>query len=186
MKTTIMIFLTLLIIPATVSQAQLDPGANSIGIYFDLDATVNCLDTYFSVATCHILITSPSESSGIAGMEGYFDIPSSVFFLGLDCPGFIIPPPWPDFQIFFLEPLPPTPIVWICDFHIFVATFDPAMFYIYDPAYYAGDDPELIVPLNPSTGYDEFGDPNPVAAINGDCPVPSEATTWGCLKSLYQ
>ena len=46
MKTTILLFLILLLFPANSSLAQLDPGANSIGIYFDLDATVNCIDTY--------------------------------------------------------------------------------------------------------------------------------------------
>ena len=41
-------------------------------------------------------------------------------------------------------------------------------------------------PLYPSTGWDEYGDPNVCAAINGPCPVANEETTWGLLKSMYR
>jgi hypothetical protein len=177
----------LLIAPAV--QAQLNPDPDNVGIFFDTEATVNCIEVIGTPIECYIIIIAPSEPSGIGGMEAYFEIPSWVFFLGLNCPGNIIPPPnWPDFQIVVNEPWPAAPSVVICSFNLFTTVPTPAFLTIHDASYYAGDDLEQVIPLDPTTHYDAFGNPNPVAGINVGadmCPVFDEGTTWGALKALY-
>jgi hypothetical protein len=177
----------LLLTPA--ARAQLDPDPDNVGIFFDVEATVNCADVYLSTVECYITIVAPSEPSGVGGMEAYFELAPSLIFMGLDCPGeIILPPIWPEFQVFLTEPLPATPVVLICSFNVFVMDPTPAFLTIHDAAYYAGDDPEQVIPLDPVTHYDADGNPNPVAGINVGaelCPLNNEGSTWGGLKALY-
>ena len=51
--------------------AQLDPGPDGIGIYFDMDATIFCTTTAapFTSITAYLLITDPSTSEPITGWE---------------------------------------------------------------------------------------------------------------------
>lgn len=189
MKQTHLILMATCLLLASTAKAQLDPDPDDVGIFFDLDATVNCIEAYVTPVECYIMILNPSESSGIGGMSATFELSPTLIFLGLNCPGdIILPPPWPEFQVFFVSPLPAEPVVPICSFTIFPLDLSPAFLTIHDAHYIAGDDPGLVIPLHPMTHYDYYGNPNPVAAVNAGadlCPVPGARTTWGGLKALY-
>jgi len=189
MKHTLLLLIAACVLLAPAAEAQIDPDPDNVGIFFDLNATVNCAEVYFSAIECYIMILSPSEPSGVGGMSATFELSPTLIFLGLNCPGdIILPPPWPEFQVFFSTPLPPELVVPICSFTIFVLDIQPAFLTIHDAHYIAGDDPGLVIPLHPMTHYDYYGNPNPVAAVNAGadlCPVSDAKTTWGGLKALY-
>lgn len=185
MKWTLVFLAVAVLISSSPALAQLDPDPDSIGLYFDLEATVNCTDMPPGVVICYLMVTNISDPGGISAVATTFEIPPQIFFLGANCGG-IIPIYPPDIFVIFTEPIPWAPIIHICEFTLFLPIMDPIYLYLRDSYYYGGDNLEDPIPLHPSTGYDEFGEPNPVAAINGDCPVPNKATTWGTTKTLYR
>jgi hypothetical protein len=181
------------------AHAQVDPRADGIGIYFDWDAQTNCLVTTSSMqpVTGYLSATRLSDQACVVEWE------CAVITEG----GGFISPAWsimgagtnfltaPQFAVGIgIEYLPWAPAVVLAVLHGYVESpASQVLFYIdalpapsfpeylHNAVCIAGQNPLVPIPLWQSTG----GYDIPVAAINGDCPVPEVRSSWGAVKTLY-
>ena len=163
-----------------------------IGIYFDLEARNQCIELPTGTHHAYLIATSLSAETGMSGWECQIlnDGPSTVMEWDLQWQAINVYPP-PGFGVGFTTPMPRADSMVLLDISFFLFDVQPAHFYIQPwylpsiegvPVYAAGGDPGDLRPLYQSTG----GPDNPVAVINGDCPVDDKAQTWGGLKALYR
>lgn len=176
------------------------PHPNGIGVYFDLDASVNCVEAPVDeIVEAYLILTHSTEPSGVFGWEMVMEIngPTTVLTwqhvaLNLCC---FVPPP--ELCAAYMTPLPFSGAIHLMTIRTLVEGDDPIQFTIHPasypslpdhpgPVYVAGDDLTEFIPMWPAAGFDEFGEPNPVAAINGPCPVPNHGITWGAVKAGYR
>jgi hypothetical protein len=177
--------------------AQIDPDEDGIGIYFDPCACEYCVSRDVGETFGYLLITHPSSEVGVGGWECEIDWDGPVAILGWFLEGLAInvevPP---SFAVGLGEPLS-NPYMWpavvVMTVQMLVLdTSEPINFYIDGiqfhslpervPAYLDGTDYDTLVELRQSTG----GPDIPVATINGDCAVASEATSWSEVKNLFR
>jgi len=178
--------------------AQLDPDDDGIGIYFDPCACVNCVPMEPGPQQGYIVITHPTaQRAGVGGWEARIWLTGPAIVTNTTFQGnslnFLSPPEYlVGIQIPLYNPfMYPAVVVATFDFQLLDDT-EPVNWWIDSiyrhslpdpvPAYLDGDDYNIIIPLQQPTG----GPGIPVATINGDCAVPSEAVTWGEVKSLYR
>jgi hypothetical protein len=192
-----MFVLAVTLVVAGPALAQIDPTPDGLGIYFDIDGTINCLPDVtpgeYGPGFMYLMITNPSEPSGISGWELQlvFDSCLLVTDWGYQA-GAINSGTEPDFYVTQPTPLPSAATVILLDMTFYVLCSDCALMYIYPPpvqhvpdfpAYSAGNDPNEWFALHQSTGGSQF----PVAAINCICDVISnDNATWGSLKTMYR
>jgi hypothetical protein len=181
------------------AKAQVDPRPDGIGMYFDTGATEYCLEFIGGPLEIYLILTHCSQPSGISGWECHanYSIPSGDYELGWVLPaGSANASTAPDFVVSLATPMPSTPTILLATYQILV--FDPATVYYClgpaddpsipgFPAYRAGDDSDIVIPLHTIFGYPEL----PVAILNPrwDDPchtVPSAKTTFGSVKALYR
>jgi len=178
---------------ASGSSAQIDPSLDSIGIYFDDDGIVNCDSPGIAgELSLNLILTNISAQAGVHGWECLIDWTPGIFVLEWNLRGAAVNGRTaPEFGVGLSTPLPWASTIIIMDFLVGVYKSNTIEFYILPvsnpslpgvPSYADGSNPDLLYPLRQSTG----GPDNPVCVINGDCPVPNDATTWGALKSLYR
>lgn len=173
---------------ASSAMAQVDPDPDGMGVYFDMGGTVFETTTAapFASVTAYLLITNPSDSSGVSGWEALVSVmgspvaPSWTLSAGLDVDG------GPDsFQVGIgVNPLalPAGPTVllatWVgfvmspVDMISFVISPVPGSVSFADsPGYASGDSAGVLIPLQVSSGY-PYG--APCAMINGTGVVADE------------
>jgi len=182
--------------------AQVDPGSNSIGIYFDEAATVNCL----SIApgehvTAYLVVTRPEAIvHDIGGFECSLlydpgDFPSGIE-VALASPGTNYHTP-PSYQVAFdtaLLSAPTVPLLrlsftyWGGDLLLGVGPAQPCSFGlpcldIVD----GGHQNSFLVFPSSNVPYPGVSGGFVVAGINAgpDCPVALDASSWGRAKTLY-
>jgi hypothetical protein len=180
-----------------VAAAQIDQMPDGVGIYFDPGATINCTTTSapFAPVAGYLIATNITTDAGISGWEASVQIvgnlvaPAWVVAGGgtnfLTAPNFAV-------GVGTVAPLPYSPAIVLATVNAFVmAPADMITFFVRPiptpsipghPVYAAGNNEFDLRPLGQSTGGADF----PVAAINGDCPVPNESSTWGELKALFR
>lgn len=201
--TSLSVFLLLLIL-ALPSFAVVDPDPDQIGVYFDENADITCIDMAPSTPFwVYVIITRPTSPEihgvefsfcpavepGYEGMVfrlnamwagGGIDITPVIIDLCSDgaIRGFVVPivPQQDNALVLSLQYMLLAPMT--LDFHLgpFPApTFDNGL-----PAYKgAGDE---IIPLGVSSG-----DPDlPVASVNGCNAVPVENANFGEVKALFR
>ncbi len=176
--------------------AQLDPDPDGVGIYFDPCACGNCVTLPAGQHYAWLVITHPSAPAGILGWECRIETDGPLFVLNYEPEGLWINVDTPpSFVVGLAEPLInpymfPTVVVMEITFQL-VDVSAPAMFYlvpVFFPSmpgmlvYADGADPENLIEMRQSTG----GPGEPVAVINGDCPVATADATWGGVKNLYR
>ena len=180
---------------ATCAFAVVDPDPNSIGLYFDENADVTCLDgvALHELVTIFIILTRPTEDV-IWGFELGYDLVGDALCVHneindsgtcptTDDPGNII---WG-----FFSPLP-TSEATILATQIYLnmdSELGPVTFHLHgsnpssvDPAY-----PTLLLPDFELmvTGLSTTGGPS--AQINGNCGVvAAERMSFDAVKSLYR
>ena len=98
----LLVLLTVLALAAP-AMAGIDPGANGIGVYFDLEANANCAaPTAMGMLNMYLLATNINETSGISGWEThvYFNPapPAGVTYTFAGT-GAVNPLTAPDFQV---------------------------------------------------------------------------------------
>ena len=181
---------------AGTALAQVDPDVNSIGIYFDQGATINCTTApLFTLFTSYLCATNISEPSGIFGWECSVECgpPGNFLELAWTPRGLyvnVLTPP--NFVVGLGQPLPWVPSIVLMDISIMALSYDPiyftlhptipSSFYPPSPGYAAGDDPGNLIPLDYSVGSEDV-----CAIINGDCyVVGNEEMSWGGVKALYR
>lgn len=191
--------LVIIIIPGSVS-AQLDSGPDGIGIYFDQDAMVNCLNGASGEIRGFLIITHPSIETGIGTWSCFveYELPPGAtitnwvlrgnvwniyeppnFFAALVSPTVPLIPSTDATRIAWFDMLMPNPgCVWFRVRESFSEMGFPS-----ELGYYDGGANSLFVPLNPAAGN------LPNAGLNcSDCDsaVSSETRTWGMMKALYR
>jgi hypothetical protein len=145
--------------------------ADGIGMYFDEEALDNCMFMPGGLVTGHLIITNPSNDTGISGWECYVENTPGLLVLEWTLEGtspinFSTPP---EFTVTLAVPLPPNQAVVVARATIFVA--DPACYWLQvrqsndpliigSPAYVGGPPENMILPLFPTAG------DNPNAGLN--------------------
>jgi hypothetical protein len=194
----------IVLILASRSLCQIDPAITGIGIYFDPESMNNCVSRLelgeYGPGFVYLLITrpdSPCQEYGVSGWEAELEIegPLTVLDWGLP-PGAINASAPPVFYVGHAEPVPFSPAAILLDMQVALTGMEPVSFRIHPAPI-----PSLLCPLPiavcacdlcelgclpVSTGLDENDEPNVCATINGDCPTPNQATTWGGLKTLFR
>jgi hypothetical protein len=182
--------LTLTMAAGATAPAQLDPGPDGLGVYFDLDATQVAAEageaqtvpaylvatgltlsgdvTYWSARLC------PWGAAEIQGTcrnsHNYsMNMPGDACWSGT---AFAFEPSFPAQDITVLADLQIT--VWWDE--------DPVLIFIQAGPEYQTSTADHLFPLNPSSGAWDL----PVAVINGPAPVAGRTATWGGLKALYR
>ena len=185
------------------SFATVDPDPDQIGIYFDMNADVSCIDVPASVPfSAHVVITNPSSTEirdaefslcveTIGGSEDMlFKLSEHWWF------GFIVGPPEWDMctdgvYVGGGDPLLPQGVNAVVVSFQYMQLVEMGLnFYLSAapnqsiedglPAYVGTGD--VVIPLGISSG-----DPGlPVASVNGCNAVPIEGSTFGGLKCLYR
>lgn len=180
---------------ATPAMAQLDSGPDGVGLYLDLEATINRSDGAV-VNPLYLLATNITFEAGIAewGLSVRSSEPEAIIILmsspsevtyrpcsagAMDLWGFYHNDPIPAGSIVFLATLMVLQPNEIVDLYIEGLQCEPGP----DHPYYIGYEPsEEVRALTPSSGSMS----EPVFRINGQAPVAVDVSSWGRLKTLYR
>jgi len=179
--------------------AQVDPDPDGLGMYFDLEGVDYCLDYMGGQAFVYLLLTNCSQPSGISGWEAHvtYVVPSGDFETGWTLPaGSLNVSAAPDFVVGLGTPMPYAPALLLATYGILVFAPDQMDFFVGPcntpslpgvPAYAAGDDPGLLVPLQPVSGSADL----PVAQLNpaNGCPgdvIGTQQETFGSVKAMFK
>lgn len=197
MKRWISGFVCLVLAAAGGAPAQVDPGPDGVGLYYDLEATEYCLQSEANSVELHLIVTGCSRPDGIHGWSCTIDwaAEGTIFLYDsyLAGDGAINIYEGPDFSVGIPVPLPWSPAIRLATLEFVVIPPGCTEFFVQPcsqdlyairPEFVPGDEPNLTLPLYSSSGA-PWG---PVALLN--CPdcyvVPAEGATFGELKSLYR
>jgi hypothetical protein len=192
---------------AIAAQAQIDPGRNSSGVYFDEGALTYCTETSVGgQVTAYYCLTRITAPSGISFWEATMEVSSSGTILAYALRGSAVNAKTaPEFVVSLSTPLPYQSSLVVLEMTVGVNDIHPiglrarpaaeptipnSPFPL--PVYAPGDDPTDYRTVGYSFGWDpETGIPRWCAVINpiGGCPadpLATDATSWGGIKSLYR
>ena len=159
-------------------QEETTPPENIIGIYLDKEATVNCASLPQGQHSAYLIVSRPSERSGISGWECWVEIQGmdSSVIVSWDIQGkepinFASPP---RFTVGLIAPLPWSEALVLLEIKIHIFNEEPLTFFIRPNKevmqggvrYTAGDNPNQLIELQLSSSAPD----QPVALINQDCP----------------
>jgi hypothetical protein len=209
MKKLVVLFLACVV--ATSAFAVIDPDPNSIGIYFDLNADTNCSDQSVSVPFMAYLILTNTTAPTVSAYEvGYLNVgpgPGQLFRLssliangdmtGLDL-GENGDPMMGDHIVGLSSPIPGNPATVLHSWNYMLLAQVGMEMYISAASQSSLEGPfPVILNANGNILFNAFhstggpptpdGDPGiPVATVNGDCVVGTEAVSFGSVKSLFR
>ena len=200
-----LVILLLASLVATSAFAVIDPDPDMMGIYFDLDADVNCITTPANAPFFAYLILTNTSAPAInayelglvnavpEGMEGMiFRLASNIadnvvngVNVGVnDALG-------GDYIVGLAEPLPAQPALILHSWqYMLLAEFPVEMFIMQSSApsiegvYPVVQNAEgsILMQVGQSTG----GPDIPVAAVNNGCAIAVEEASFGSVKSLFR
>jgi len=209
MKKLVVLLLASLV--ATSAFAVIDPDPNSIGIYFDLTADINCSDQATSAPFMAYLILTNTTAPTVSAYEvGYLNVgpgPGQLFRLnsliangdmtGLDI-GDNADPMMGSHIVGLSSPIPGAPATVLHSWQymllapvgmdMYISAADPSTLEGPFPVILNADGNILFQAFH-STGGPPTpdGDPGiPVATVNGDCVVGTEDVSFGSVKSLFR
>jgi hypothetical protein len=177
--------------------AQIDPDSDGFGMYFDLDATDNCVPWPAGPVYVYLILTNASEPTGISGWECHvtYTVPAGCFEVGWTLPaGSLNVSTAPDFVVGLAAPVPNAPTIQLATLCILVFCVPSIYFYVGPAdtpsipgfaAYAAGENSDRLIPMYPSSGNSNW----PVAGMNIDCEFPpfsTEDETFGGIKAMYR
>ena len=190
---------------ATSAFAVIDPDPNMMGIYFDLDADVNCITTPANTPFFAYLMLTNTTAPAInayelglinavpAGMEGMiFRLSSNIANLvvtGVDVG--VNNALGGDYIVGLSEPLPAQPALILHSWQYMLLSVIPVEMFIQQssvpsiPGVYPvvqNAEGSILMQVGQSTGGPEF----PVAAVNNGCAVAVEEASFGSVKSLFR
>lgn len=193
----------LALVACSNASAQVDSGLDGIGIYADLEGTINNVDAAVGTELfLYILATNVTAENGIQIWQlGVTTTSPDLLVLPSVLP-FEYPYPaseWcggpgPDRKINVMEgPLPQESIIHLATMKVLVIGEGPADLFLdrsscghpeHPPTYTTTNDDGTgrMVDLTPSSGSVE----SPVFRINGPGPVAAENAKWGSVKSLFR
>jgi hypothetical protein len=181
----------------------MDSEPDVIGFYVDPAGNVPGVCQPFTAHTVHLLITRPSDASGLSGYHCTFTLPANVMSLNYTPAGgiIIIDVIFPELDIFYPTPQPALGDVYnlgIWQLMVLDAAASAVLLadhfpgQTYEAAYLSPAD-ELIAVHTPDWG-DPPGPCQPpagtVLAVNDpDCcgvVLDAESVSWGRVKSMYR
>lgn len=188
----------LIILVASVAQAQIDPDHNGLGVYFDQQGLIRCQNGVTpGMKSVYLIATNISQPGGIGGWECKVNNSNAMWmFLSATLAG--VGPinlfTAPVFQVGLGVPMSPAPIMVLTTIQYFVQDMNPANFTISAiqypsvpgvPAVYAdGADVGNLVPfVSPQANW-----LLPVASANNpNCNiVGADPQTWGAVKGMFK
>lgn len=193
MKTAIVVLCSVMLW-ALAASAQVNLGANGIGIYADLGGLTNEVELEAGTPMeVYLLLTRPTGQLKLGGWECHIDVPDNVVIWGWNHPHpgtmtFATPP---DFMSVF-TPIPYAGVNHLMTFIIVPLDAEPARFFIgphpdFDvtlPRYLDADyDGPMIGNLIDAIPY--AGDDEPCFVVNGGS-VPITDASWGEVRALYR
>ncbi len=173
-----------------LSSGPVDPVPDGIGVFFDPDATTNCVSLPPGEHPAYLIVTDPSEGTGISGWECQIEVRSSgsCFVLDWGIQGQVVNVSTPPvFTVGLAETLLFGPAILLLDMTLLLVDEGPVLFFVRPtpssalpaaPCYAAGGDPSHLVPLTPFSGSADL----PVASINQEC---HEEPPWRALKTRH-
>lgn len=187
------IVLAVLLLAGGAANAQVDPGENGIGVYFDEQASQNCTTVGgIQMVDAWLMLTRATATGGVQAFECRLEVPDNLLLASsqyaVQAYNMLSAP---EYLVGFTSPLPWAPIIVLAQLQFLTLDTEPAYLFlgpIERPSvpgqmvYVAPDDVGAKVPMIWSTG----GPGYPVASINGDCAVPAEHESWGGVKALYR
>ena len=196
MKTIFVIVVTVFM--ASCAFAVIDPGENSVGLYFDENANIYCQGDIGPFETVHmyLILANPTFDS-LYGWECGVEMVGNAVFLGFQFhPGYMGWPPdsFNNMIVGYGSPYPTTeatPLVRL-SFLYTDSLFEPVTFFVHgttpssiDPEFPTlltwVDNEPLLIRANLSV------EEGPAAQINGDCMVvATENLSFDSVKSLYR
>lgn len=145
------------------------PGdADLIGVFFD-EPYYNDFETFTyeaSVVNAYLVIKNSSDPLGIWGWECRHEITGPAIFMGVQFPTpSINVGGYPDFIVGLAEPMVSSPDILLASLQYFIFDYYTESVITLTPvstpsipgrmAYLSGSSPEIILPLDPYTGFDE-------------------------------
>ena len=200
--------LALLTVALAAGVAGAVPGPNSIGVYCDVNASSNWCTGVPSGAMLnwYLIATGVTESSGLSGWEAhvYFDpMPMAGVSYTYGGTGAVNPLTAPDFQVGLGGgPIAQAPAMVVLTMGTFylggelligvgpITTAPTSFPDTNTPGYAAGNAPEVLIPLWPSSDQQPIEGVDHaywVCGINTPSPINDVTdTSWGSVKALYQ
>lgn len=198
MKTLVIVLLALAL--PVASAAVIDPDPDLLGIYFDTQADINCLQVDSGTSfSAFVILTNPSAGSIDAFEFGYENEFDSNYYGMLALLGAILPPgsinvgsgdaSGGDYIVGLASPMPPATALVLCTWEYLVLDKFPVLMYL-GPS----STPSLPggLPVVQEAGGDLMtvelltGNANrPVAAVNSACGSQVDLQ-WGALKSTFR
>jgi hypothetical protein len=190
---------------ATSAFAVIDPDPNMMGIYFNVDADINCITTPANTPFFAYLVLTNTTAPAInayelgfinavpAGMEGMIFALASTIANGV-VPGVnvgVSDALGGDLIVGLAEALPAQPALILHSWqYMLLAEFPMEMFIMQSSApsiegvYPVVQNAEgsILMQVGQSTG----GPDIPVAAVNNGCAIPVEEASFGSVKSLFR
>jgi hypothetical protein len=200
-KFLVMMAISVLVVPVAFAQPA-DPDPNGVGVYFDLDGTIYCQETFAGggiVFNAYVLITNPTATD-VTAFEAHCSVETDITFAfggdwGLASGGTnvgIVEDG--EFYAAWNTPIPITgPTVQVASWGGFTSGGTYARFYIQpvthvaqsvpgECVYVQSSAPGTKIVLQPPTGDWEV----PVAYVGEACGVVAgEQKSWGEVKSLF-
>ena len=189
---------------ALPASAQImDTTPNVIGFFVDPVGNVPGVCLPFTAHTVYLMITRPSDQSGLTAYQCSFEVPPIIISLGfMPTGGIIILDTFPILDVAYATPISPqgnTYILGVWNLLFTGTETDHVMLIDHFPgesfaaAYMAASGPDLIPIRAPAWGHpmDICRPPgNTVLVINDfaccDYVIDTERTAWGELKSLFR
>lgn len=191
-----------LLLAAGSGIAQVDTGADMIGIYFDEGATVYCVDTPVGQqVTAFLCVTNSTALTGLAGWEAAIEVTGGVTVLDWNLRGEAVNVNVPPvFTVGLAECQPWSPAIVVLDFTLEVIGPDRSELKVAPhpghevpppcplPLFAACDGGGEVQTLGFAGGADPVTcEPRVCAVINGACDVVGRmAPTWGQVKSMFK
>ena len=196
MKTKLSIIVLCLSLVAVHAWGQLDPGPDGLGLYLDMEGTINHVQQESGFLEVHLLLTGCSNEQGLAAWEAGIAFDGPLEFAGYQLPDHCFSLiRFPDLVVgmdyhFF----PQQPILHLLTlyFHVngpevgniylgSISTFDGSgSMGNYLPVY-AAPSGEMAA-MHPSSGSVDL----PVFRVNGEAPVATTSATMDEIKALYR
>ncbi len=200
MKFSLTLVLVISALVANPARSQiLDSDPDKLCFYADPIGNVPGICSYFQPETVYLMITRPSDPSGLIGFSCAFDLPADVVTLGFVPAGGVIPTNFfPELSYVYASPLPATGdtyIVGTANFMIIGPGMSEVLLRILSPgdqyfaSYATAGNPQI--PLwTPDWGNGMPGVPEVALWINWvnycDYVVENEALSFGTVKSLFR
>ena len=196
MKTKLSIIVLCLSLVAVHAWGQLDPGPDGLGLYLDMEGTINNVQQESGLLEVHLLLTGCSSEQGFAAWEAGIAFDGPLEFAGYQLPDHSIAfIRFPDLSAgydynYFIQ----QPILHLLTLYFHVNGPEVGNIYLgpvsssggsgsmgnYLPAYVTPG--SVMVAMHPSSGSVDL----PVFRVNGEAPVATTSATMDEIKALYR